>query len=307
MSTTPRIAVHGEQREGLLQASRDGGGEVVGVTEDPDAIVLDHINEQPALRSVLDAAPHVRWVQLPSAGIDAYREALTAHPDLAFTSAKGAYASPVAEHALALTLAVARGLKQRARATSWGEHAGVRIDGLHAVVVGAGGVGLRIMELLQAFGLEVDVVRRTDAPVQGAHRTLTQDQLDQVLPEADVVVLAAALTPDSRGLIGAEQLELTKDSAILVNVGRGPLVDTEALLAALDSGKLIGAGLDVTDPEPLPDGHPFWDHERVLITPHVADTLDMIRPLLDARVTRNVAAFAAGEELEGVVDTIAGY
>lgn len=307
MPTAPRIAIHGEQRDGLVAAIESAGGSVVAADEQPDAVVLDHLNDFGALKGVLDDAPSVRWVQLPSAGIDNYTSALRAHPDLTWTSAKGAYASPVAEHAMALTLAVARGLKARAAATSWGEPAGTALRGLRALVVGAGGVGAEIVRLLDAFGVEVDVVRRTDRPAPGTRRTVTQEHLGEVIGDADVVVLAAALTDGSRGLIGAQELAAMKDTAILVNIGRGGLVDTDALVETLRAGRLLGAGLDVTDPEPLPDGHPLWDEPRTLITPHTADTLEMIRPLLDARVRTNVERFAAGEELEGRVDARAGY
>jgi phosphoglycerate dehydrogenase-like enzyme len=117
--------------------------------------------------------------------------------------------------------------------------------------------------------------------------------------------LRAALT--ERPPIGAEELALMKNSAVLVNVARGPLVDPDALVEALNSEKIFGAAMDVTQPEPLPDGHPLWSAKNVLITPHMADTPDMTAPLLAERISRNVAAFIAGEQFTGVVDTEAGY
>lgn len=291
----------------MTHAISEGGGQLVGLDQEPEILVLDHGNDAGELKAVLDRTPSVRWVQLPTAGIDKYPDALAAYPDLTWTSAKGAYADPVAEHALALTLGVARLFKQRATASAWAPMDGISVYDRHAVVVGAGGVGLEIIRLLKAFRISVDVVRRTDTPVPGAQRTVTAEHLDELLPDADLVILAAALTPDTRHLIGARQLAAMKPDVILVNIARGGVIDTEALTTALADGALYGAGLDVTDPEPLPQGHPLWEDPRCLITPHTADTLAMIRPLLGQRFARNLRHWAAGEELEGIVDAVAGY
>lgn len=307
MTAAPRVAVHGELLDFMSQAIADGGGEIVGVGQEPTVLAVDHRADASALVDVLDSTPSIEWVQLPYAGIDVFLDTLKAYPSMTWTSAKGAYARPVAEHALGLTIACARGLKRRAIATGWGEHFGLSLYGLKAVVIGAGGVGLEIVRLLNALDMEVTVVRRTDEPAEGAARTVSSAALNTVLPDADVVVVAAALTSGTRHLIGAKQLGLMKDGAILVNIARGPLVDTDAVVDALRSGKLLGAGLDVTDPEPLPEGHPLWELDNALITPHVADTIEMIRPLLAARLTRNLKAYAAGEPLEGLVDTAQGY
>ncbi|HEX9765161.1 MAG TPA: NAD(P)-dependent oxidoreductase, partial [Nitriliruptorales bacterium] len=151
------------------------------------------------------------------------------------------------------------------------------------------------------------VVRRSDQPVPGADRTVTVERLDDVLADTDLVVLALALTEETRGVIGADQLAVMPEHAYLVNVARGQHVDTGALVDALRTGGIRGAGLDVTDPEPLPDGHPLWRMPNVLITPHVANTREMAEPELSERVTDNVRRFAAGEPLEGVVDPKLGY
>lgn len=259
------------------------------------------------LQGSLDAHPGVSWVQLPSAGIEKYSESLRAHPELDWTSAKGAYAEPVAEHALALTLALLRLLPDRARATSWGEVGGTSLHGLEVVVIGAGGVGLEIVRMVKTFRTTVTVVRRTGAPAEGADRTVTSDRLTDVLADADVVVVAAALTDDTRRLLDADAIGLLRPHAVVVNIARGGLIDTDALVAALHEGRLAGAALDVTDPEPLPDGHPLWTEPRAIITPHTADTPATIEPLLAARIGRNVAARLAGSPLEGVVDPRAGY
>jgi len=143
--------------------------------------------------------------------------------------------------------------------------------------------------------------------VVGAARTVQVERLHEVLAGSLLVVLALALTPATRGIIGADELALMDERAWLVNVARGPHVDTDALVAALRSGSIAGAALDVTDPEPLPDGHPLWDLANCIITPHTADTIEMVMPLLADRIRTNVSRFAAGTTLVGLVDPDAGY
>jgi phosphoglycerate dehydrogenase-like enzyme len=150
-------------------------------------------------------------------------------------------------------------------------------------------------------------VTRTGREVDGAHESLSADHLDAVWPRSDVVVLAAPATPGTRHLIGAAELEALPADALLVNVARGSLVDTEALTAALAAGTIGGAALDVTDPEPLPDGHPLWREPRCLITPHAANPAAAQLPRLCRLVEENVRRFADGSPLLGVVDLDAGY
>lgn len=151
------------------------------------------------------------------------------------------------------------------------------------------------------------MVRRKAEPVPGAARTVTTPELNDVLPRALVVFLALALTRETERIIGAAQLEAMDERAWLINVARGGHVDTDALVAALRAGSIAGAGVDVTEPEPLPDGHPLWSLHNCIITPHTSDTWEMRMPLLAGRIRANVAHFAAGEPLEGLVDPEAGY
>ena len=161
------------------------------------------------------------------------------------------------------------------------------------------------------FGLhrvkQLAVVRRRAEPVAGAVRTVTPSHLGEALAGARAVVLTLALTPQSYRMIGQKELELMDQRAWLVNVARGALVDTAALVGALRSKQIGGAALDVTDPEPLPAGHPLWDLPNCLITPHTADTEQMTEPLLAARIAENVRRLAAGHELVGRVDPDLGY
>jgi phosphoglycerate dehydrogenase-like enzyme len=293
----------------FLDAVRNGGGEVAPLSAETRGVVWLGPTKSAELLSALDSGPNIGWVQLPWAGVDNFADALAEHDrdDLVWTSAKGAFAQPVAEHALTLTLAGLRHLTERARATSWGGNKGESLYGRHVVLVGAGGIAVELLRLLSPFGVRTTVVRRSADPMDGADRTVSADRLDEVLPDADVLILAAASTAETRHLIGADQLALLKPTAVLVNIARGALVDTDALLDALREERLLFAGLDVTDPEPLPEGHPLWQEDRALITPHSADTPEMTAPLLAERIRLNVEAYVSTGRFVGIVDPRAGY
>lgn len=179
--------------------------------------------------------------------------------------------------------------------------------GAKVTIVGGGSTTAALVRLLVPFRVEATVVRRHVAPLAGAQRVLGPDQLHQGLYGASLVVLALALTPETRGLIGVEELDRMGSDAWLVNVARGGHVDTDALVSALEGGHVGGAALDVTDPEPLPDGHPLWALDNCLITPHVANTWEMAEPLLAERVRQNVERYRGGEPLLGQVDRVLGY
>lgn len=305
------IAVLPEAEQRFVDAVEAGGGRVAPLSGDTRGVVWLTSTGAVELKAVLDAHPAIEWVQLPWAGVDAFSGLLAEYagsPRPLWTSAKGAYSEPVAEHAVALTLALLRGLPAKASATSWATtEVGTSLYGLDVVIVGAGGIAVEIMRLLAPFRTTITVVRRSATPLDGADRTVSSDRLAEVLPQADVVILAAASTTGTAKLIGAEQLAAMKPSAVLVNIARGALVDTDALVAALAGGQIDGAGLDVTDPEPLPDGHPLWHEPRCIVTSHSADTKAMTRPLLAGRIRVNVQALLGDGRFVGVVDTEAGY
>ena len=303
-----RLAIAPTASDLVATAVRAGGGTVVGLDDRPDALAWLAPDDAVGLRDALARAPTVGWVQLPFAGVEAFAAAGVMGPDRTWTCAKGVYSEPVAEHALALALAGLRSLPARARATSWGEQGAGTLYDAGVVVLGGGGITTALLELLVPFRAQVTVVRRdADTPLPGAARTVGLDQLDSVLPEALVVVLALSLTPQTTHVIGAGQLAAMDRSAWLVNVARGRHVDTDALVQALREGSIGGAALDVTDPEPLPDGHPLWTAPHCLITPHTANPWQTAQPLLSRRITDNVARALAGEPLLGLVDLQAGY
>ncbi|HEX6423509.1 MAG TPA: NAD(P)-dependent oxidoreductase [Acidimicrobiales bacterium] len=301
----PRIAVLPGRGSYLAGAVTAGGGEVFE-PEDAEALVWT----DPAgagLGQVLDEHPHLRWVQLPWAGVEPHLAVIRAHPGRRWTCGKGVYAEPVAEHALALALAGLRHLDRYARRRTWSTPRGTNLAGARVTVVGGGGIAEVLLRLLAPFDCDVTVVRRTPSPMAGARRVVPPGDLDAALTGALLAVLALPLVEGTVGLMDRRRLDLLSEGACVVNVARGAHVVTDDLVAALRDGRVGSAGLDVTDPEPLPDGHPLWDMPNVIVTPHTANTPEMARPLLAARVSENVRRWAAGEPLVGPVDPDAGY
>jgi phosphoglycerate dehydrogenase-like enzyme len=309
--TAGPIAVLPRPKDLFVDAAREAGASIEPLSERTRGVIWLSAGRQDELREILQANPGIAWVQLPWAGVDAFSGLLEEYAGRElplWTSAKGAYSEPVAEHALALTLSTLRFIPAKARATSWEPvMRGTSLYGRKIVLIGAGGIAHEFIRLVAPFETDITVVRRTDAPVAGAARTVTAAQLDDVLPGADVVVVAAALAATSASLIGERQLALMKPSAVLVNIARGGIVDTDALVAALHDGTIAGAGVDVTAPEPLPDDHALWQAPNTVVTMHAADTPDMTGPLLASRVRANVTAFLGDGDFVGVVDTEAGY
>ena len=290
----------------LADAVEAGGGDL-SKADDAVALVWAETADAEGLGRVLDEHAGLRWVQLPWAGVEPYVDVIRAHADRTWTCGKGVYAEPVAEHALALALAGLRGLDHYTRATSWTGQRGRNLLGARVTIVGGGGIAESLLRLLGPFECDVTVVRRSPRPMASARAVVGDDRLGEALAGADVVVLALPLLPESVSLIGRRRLELLAPGACLVNVARGQHVVTEDLVEALRDGTLGSAGLDVTDPEPLPDGHPLWTLPNAVVTPHTGNTQEMALPLLSARITDNVRRWIAGEPLVGPVDPSAGY
>jgi phosphoglycerate dehydrogenase-like enzyme len=308
MSRPPRIASLPELTpEWMLDAGVVGGAQVVAVDEADTVIWGGSVPPDRLGELIVEHGERLEWIQLPWAGVEPYLDLLDT--DRVWTCAKGAYGDDVAEMVLALLLAGRRGNGAYARSTSWRQHGviGANLHGARVCIVGGGGITEELVRLLEPFGVEITVVRRRVAPMHGVAEVVADDQLDRAITGADAVVLALALTPATEGLIDARRLELMGPSCWLVNVARGGHVVTDDLVDALERGVIAGAGLDVTEPEPLPDGHPLWELTNCIITPHVANTPEMLVPRLAARITENVRRRAAGEPLLGIVDPHAGY
>ena len=291
-------------RPWLADAIAAGGGTIVPAG-DAEGLVWSATDDPAGLNGLLRSNRGIRWVQLPWAGVEPFLGVLD--HDHVWTSGKGVYAEPVAEHALALLLAGLRGIGTYTRRQEWSPPEGTNLLGARVVILGGGGITESLLRLLGPFDADVTVVRRSSQPMNGANQVVTSDALDDALDDATGVILALALTPETRGIIGRARLERMSSSGWLVNVARGGHVVTDELVAALRSGTIGGAALDVTDPEPLPPHHPLWTFPNAIITPHVANTPDMAQPLLSRRISENVRRFGAGETLLGLVDPEHGY
>ncbi|MGA1769907.1 MAG: NAD(P)-dependent oxidoreductase [Steroidobacteraceae bacterium] len=231
------------------------------------------------------------------------------------TCARGVYADEVADHAMALLLGVARGLREAVEAYGerrWGRWTLPTLAGRRALVLGWGATGQAIGRRLEGFGVSVTGVRR---------RTPTEDAIGRTdgvvihhpttwrgeLGHTDLLVIALPLTPDTEGCIGVQELASLPDDAIVVNVGRGAIIDQRALFATLRSGRLRGAGLDTLASEPPPADDPAWDVPRLLLTPHVGRSLEVAPPKWESLFEDNLRRFVRGEPLQNVVDRSAGY
>lgn len=264
-------------------------------------------------RELFPTAKKLKWVQSFSAGVEDYGWEELIHSDIILTNCKIVQGPTIADHAFGMLLALTRGLNRYITARTreeWSrdERGLTELQDMTAVVIGVGGIGSQIAQRAHAFGVKVIGVDPKDiAPGLTVSRIVTPDHLDGVLPLADVVFVAAPLTPHSRGMVGARQFNLMKKGSYFIAVSRGRLYDTPALVKALESGKLAGAGLDVTDPEPLPKGHPLWKFENVIITPHIASQSPGSHKRRNQVITENIGRFSRGEPLVNVVDKQKGY
>jgi phosphoglycerate dehydrogenase-like enzyme len=262
---------------------------------------------------LIRAGKKLKWVQIASAGAEGVLSPELRDSGITLTNCKIIQGPEIADHAMALLLALTRGLYRtipNRTKEEWtpGGAGLIELQGKTAVIIGVGGIGTQIAQRAHAFGMKVVGVDPKDIPfTYFVSRVVPPDRLDSVLPEADVVFVSAPHTRESEGMMGPRQFELMKRGAYFVAVSRGPLYNTEALVKALESKRLSGAGLDVTNPEPLPKGHPLWKFENVLITPHVATASDQLQTRRIALFKENIRRFAANEPLLNVVDKQKGY
>ena len=261
-----------------------------------DAIAIPHYCVQLERWHQLAGLPNLTYVMLPSAG---YEHALPWIPDgVTLTNGRGVHSAATAELAVGLVLASQRGLPDAIAAQHEGRWSTPRLPSLadrRVLVVGAGSLANAIVDRLRPFEVTITQVARTARDgVRGV------DELLSLLPDADIVILAVPGSPTTRQLLGAAALAALPDGALVVNVARGPVVDTDALLAELQSGRLRAA-LDVTDPEPLPADHPLWQAPNTIITAHQGGNTDAVYPRVAALIRRQLEHILAGEALENVV------
>jgi phosphoglycerate dehydrogenase-like enzyme len=288
----------------VVSAERD---QLIKQVADADAI-FGTINPQ-----LFQVAHKLKWVQIYSAGVETYRFPEFIHSDVILTNCKIIQGPEIADHALALLLALTRDLNKIIPTRSKQEWAKasyhpLELRGKTAVIIGVGGIGSQIAQRASAFGMKVIGVDPQDIPLNPyVSRMVYPDQLDSVLPQADVVFISAPHTPKSEGMMGAKQFGLMKKGSFFIAVSRGKLYNTDALVKALDERRIAGAGMDVTNPEPLPKGHALWNFDNVIITPHIAGQSDGIEARRMALIKENISRFVKGEPMLNVVDKMKGY
>lgn len=285
------------------------GGQLL--SEIRDAEVFFPLSGHSFTPEVLNAGVSLRWVHLSSAGVEhALYPELMQRP-IVLTNGAGVYSIPIAEHVLAMMLALSRRVPEMVRAQDRGEWTGLRGGELHgatALIVGVGGIGARVAALCKAFGMHVvGTRRRAETPTPDVDTVLPTSELRSALPDADWVIVCAPLTPETRHIIGAAELALMKPTVRIINIARGGLIDENAMIEALEAGRIAGAGLDVFDEEPLPPDSPLWKLPQVIVSPHsggssphsLARTLELFQD--------NLRRYLAGEPLRNVVNKRAGY
>jgi len=275
-----------------------------------------------AIDELLDHAPQLQWIHTIGAGVDRLMSPRLRGSDIVLTNSSGVHAINIAEHILALVLSFARQLHVLGRAQALSQWRGpgatrpypplpgvFELEGQTLAVIGLGAIGQALSRKADALGLRVLGVRRTASsdPVPGVSRLYDVGSLDAVLLQADHVAITLPLTEQTRGLFDAQRLSKLRRGAHLYNIGRGAIVDSEALLRALNSGGIAGAGLDVTDPEPLPPESPLWQHPNVIITAHTSgSTPHNARRTLEI-FSDNIGRVLRGEPLRNIVNKELGY
>lgn len=261
----------------------------------------------------LAGATHLRWVQAGTAGVDRVIAGLAGR-DVLLTNASGAHGVPMAELVLGMMLGFAAGLHTAIRGPA-DYHAPraqilrekFELEGQTLCVLGLGDIGGTLARKAQALGMRVIGVRRGNDPFPYVDAQVTPDRLLEVLPQADHLALCLPLTSETVGIVGAAELAAMKSSAYIYNVGRGSSIDPDALIAALQAGRIAGAGLDVTEPEPLPADSPLWALPNVILSRHTSGSSPFNADRITAIFAENLRRYLAGEPLLHRVDRLLGY
>ena len=263
-------------------------------------------------------ATRLQWIHSSAAAVHQLMFPEVVNSAVQVTNARQVHAPVVAEHALALIFALAKRLPRCAdyqRQSLWAQQAifeekpTVReVKGSSVCLIGFGGIGREFARRAHALGMKVLAVREhPERGRQGASQVFGRDRLHDALPLADFVVLAAPLTPATKHIMNAAALAAMRPDAYLINVGRGPLIDDDALIATLRQNRIAGAALDVFADEPLPPASPYWTLKNVLITPHIAAVTEKLWERHYALISENLKLFVAGKPLKGIVDKTKGY
>jgi phosphoglycerate dehydrogenase-like enzyme len=324
----PRILIHeanfSPEQIAELKASASRAEIILVGRSEAEQGILENVGEVDALLTdiltseMLARGKKLKWIQCYASGVDDILFPELQSSEIVLTNCKIIQGPEIAEHAFALLLALTRWLPETLadqKEEMWSvsryrrpEDFPVELSGRTALVIGLGGIGMQIAQRAHAFGMKVVGIDPKDIPyVMFVEETFKPDQLHELLPLADVIFMAAPLTRKTFGMLGRREFNLMKQGGFLISVSRGKTVDTTALVMALEEGRLAGAGLDVTEPAPLPKGHPLWRHPNVIITPHMSGQSDKAWDRRFALVKENLRRFLEGRELRNVVDKAEGY
>ncbi|MBM3784104.1 MAG: D-2-hydroxyacid dehydrogenase [Acidobacteria bacterium] len=317
-----------QQKKILYMGDADVAQQLQGISPKANIVVVTNDN---VMREITDADAFIgtikpeyvhagkklKWTQIMSAGVETVlhksgSDALK-NSDIILTNNQIVQGPEIADHALAMLLALTRGLHtfiDHRLSEKWQPrpYPGIELSGRNGVVIGCGGIGSQIALRAWAFGMNITCVDPEDIPFSPfIKRTVKPDLLDEVLPSADVVFISAPHTEKSHKMMGPKQFDLMKKDSFFIAVSRGGIYDLPALIKALDSKKLSGAGVDVTDPEPLPAGNALWKFSNAIITPHIAGRSDKDRARMIGTIQENVRRFVDGKPLLNVVDKQKGY
>lgn len=312
MGHPPEVIADWQTASSKVRLVPVSGNNVMSEIADADAFIGEPSPE------MVRAGKKLQWVQVTSAGVERVLHRSGGNDlrdsNIVLTNNQIVQGPEIADHAMAMLLTLSRNLplyiSDRAK-EHWrrGEaYKGIELNGKSGVIIGCGGIGMQIAVRAWAHGMKIVCVDPEDLPYSPfVTRTVKPDQLNEVLPGADVVFVSAPHTEKSHKMMGPAQFELMKQNSYFIAVSRGGLYDLPSLVKALDSKRLAGAGVDVTDPEPLPPGNALWKFENAIITPHIAGRSDLDRGRMLGTVKENIRRFAEGLPLINVVDKQKGY
>jgi phosphoglycerate dehydrogenase-like enzyme len=323
------MAMHGQTKKILLEGNaalakdlQSASDKVKIVPVTPDTVMKELGDADAFIGSIkpdqVRAGKNLKWVQVMSAGVEnvLFKSGSNDLRDskIMLTNNKVVQGPEIADHAMAMLLMQSRRLNlffRQQMQESWNPprpYPGIELRDKNAVVIGCGGIGMQIAQRAWAFGMKVVGVDPEDKPFSPfVTRFVKPDQLDDVIPAADVVFISTPDTPNSHKMMGKKEFELMKQHSYFIAVSRGGIYEMDGLVKALDSKRLDGAGVDVVDPEPLPKGHPLWKFDNVIVTPHIAGRSDADNARMVGTIKENIRRFVDGKPLINLVDKQKGY
>ena len=293
----------------IIHAAADGT--LAGDASDATAMLRWWVSKA-AFSRVLEAAPNLRWIHTASAGVDNVLTPALIEREIVLTNSAGAHAIPISEFVLAMMIAQTKRLRELAALsaeTAWSEGRVTlgELSGATLLIIGLGNIGREVAKRAAAFGMRVVGSRRHPADLEDVTQVVGEDGWRALLPEADYIAICAPLTATTNGMIDRAAFAQMKPNAYIINIARGQIIETDALLTALHSGSIAGAALDALPEEPLPPEHPLWQAPNVWITPHISWSSPHTNNRAIDYFYENLRRFVANHPLMNVVDKQAGY